>query len=102
MLTTIRVQLAGGDVREYPAMIAEFGNHLADDGKVIGLFTAQQQAREFFRASKDEQWQALTFWVTLDDSGVAYHVEINRRGTHVIKGASPMPGPDNVKALYVA
>jgi hypothetical protein len=102
MLTTIRVQLAGGDVREYPAMIAEFGNYLADGGRVIGLFTAQQQAREFFRANKNELWQALTFWVTLDDSGVAYRVEINRRGTHTVRGAAPMPGPNNVKALYVA
>lgn len=101
MLTTIRVQVAG-NVREYPAMIAEFGDYLAAGGQVLSLHEAQRQAREFFRGTQSDAWRALTFWAALDESGLAYHVEINRRGTWTIQGAAPMPGPDNVRDLYVA
>jgi hypothetical protein len=98
--TTIRVSVAGA-VREYPVAIAEFGEYIADGGRVIGLTTALEQARKFFRTAGAE-WTALTFWVVLDDSGLAYRVDINRRGTHVITGAAPMPGEGNVREVYVA
>lgn len=98
--TTIRVSVVGS-VREYPQDIAGYGDHLAAGGQTVSLHTALHQAREFFRTAGAE-WTALTFWVVLDDSGLAYRVEINRRGTHVIRGAAPLPGPDNVREVYVA
>jgi hypothetical protein len=101
MLTTIRVQVAG-KVREYAAGIAEFGDFLAAGGQVVSLHEARRQAREFFRGTASDAWRALTFWVELDSSGLAYHVEINRGGSWAIQTASPMPGPDNVRELYVA
>lgn len=101
LTTTIRVQVVG-KVKEYRSMVAEFGTFLAENGKVVSLYEAQRQAREFFRGNKNEAWQALTFWATLDESGLAYHVEINRRGTWVVQGAAPLPGPNNVQELYLA
>ncbi len=100
MITTIRVQVAG-NVHEYAAMIAEFGNHLAGAGIVVSLDEARRAARKLFRTA-DNAWTHATYWVTLDDSGLAYLVEIGRHGHHTIKGASPLPGPDNVRDLYVA
>jgi len=99
--TTIRVQV-GDSVKEYPQDIAGYGEHIAADGQTVSIHEAIRQAREFFRANRAETWKAVTFWVWMDDSGVAYHVEINRRGTHRVIGAAPMPGPDNVRQVYVA
>lgn len=101
LTTTIRVQVAG-KVKEYRPMVAEFGTFLAGSGKVVSLYEAQRQAREFFRGNKDEAWQALTFWATLDESGLAYHVQVSRTGNWVIEGAAPLPGPNNVQELYLA
>jgi len=101
LTTTIRVQVAGS-IKEYPAMIAEFGDYLAAGGEVVSLHEAQRQAREFFRPTTSDAWRALTFWATLDESGLAYHIEINRRGTWQIQGAAPLPGPGNVQEVYVA
>ena len=98
--TTIRVQL-GETVREYPQMIAELGNHLAENGAVVSLHDASRQAKAFFRKA-DEAWTALAFWTTLDSSGLAYRVDFNRHGSWKILGAAPMPGPDNVREVYTA
>lgn len=99
--TTIRVQVAG-NVKEYPSLIEQFGNFLVAQGEVISLDEARRQAREFFRPTTSDAWRALSFWVILDGSGLAYHIEINRRGTWAIQGAAPMPGPNNVQEVYVA
>jgi hypothetical protein len=99
--TTIRVQVAGS-VREYPADITAYGQHMAEGGRTVSLHEAQAQARNFFRANKDSAWLALNFWAALDSSGLAYHIEINRHGTYAITAAAPMPGPNNVQELYVA
>lgn len=98
---TIRVQV-GNSVKEYRQDIAGYGEWIAAGGKTVSIATAIGQAREFFRANRDETWKAITFWVWMDDSGVAYHVEVNRRGTHRVIGAAPMPGPDNVREVYTA
>ncbi len=97
----IRVQV-GDTVREYPQDIATYGEHIANGGRTISIAEAIRQAREFFRANRDETWTAVTFWVWMDDSGVAYHVDVNRHGTHRITGAAPMPGEGNVKDIYTA
>lgn len=99
--TTIRVQV-GGSIREYPQDIAGYGEHIAADGQTVSITTAIRQARDFFRANRDETWKAITFWVWMDDSGVAYHVEVNRRGTYHVIGAAPMPGANNVREVYTA
>ena len=61
MEATIKVQVAG-NVKEYPADIAGFGDHLADGGKVIGLFEARRQGKAFFRANRDDALKAVAFW----------------------------------------
>lgn len=99
--TVIRVQV-GDSIREYPQDIAGYGEHIAEGGTTVSIHVAIGQAHEFFRAHRDETWKAITFWVWMDDSGVAYHVEVNRYGTHRVIGAAPMPGRDNVRDVYVA
>lgn len=101
MFEIIRVEVAG-KIREYPGMVAEFGTFLAEGGAVVSLFEASRQAREFFRKNKDRAWVSLNYWATIDESGLAYHVEIGRSGHYAITGASPLPGPNNVRELYVA
>jgi hypothetical protein len=98
--TMILVSLAGS-VKEYAQDITGYGDHIAAGGQTVSLFTAQRQAREFFRTAGAE-WTALSFWTVLDDSGLAYRVEINRRGTHVIEAAAPLPSVGNVREVYEA
>lgn len=99
--TTIRVEVVG-KVHEYAQDIAGFGTFLADGGKVVGIDAARREAKSFFRANRDETWKGLTYWVAMDDSGLAYRVELNRHGSWTIQAAAPMPGIGNVKDLYVA
>lgn len=99
--TTICVQVAG-KVKEYASLIEQFGDFLAAQGVVISLHEAQRQARTFFKPTTSDSWRGLFFWVTLDDSGLAYHIEVSRSGSYSIKGAAPMPGPNNVQEIYVA
>lgn len=102
LTTTIRVQVVG-KVHEYPAMIEEYGDWIAAGGATLSLYEAQQQARAFWAANRgDIGFDWVSFWAMLDDSGLAYHVEINRRGTHRAMGAAPLPGPGNVREMYVA
>jgi len=100
--STIRVRV-GGTVKEYPQDIAGYGEHIAAGGTTVGISTAITQAREFFKANRGTDWvKAVSFWVWMDDSGVAYHVDVNRHGNHTITGAAPMPGPNNVREVYTA
>lgn len=99
--TTIRVEVTG-TIREYPQDITGYGEHIASGGQTVSITTAIGQAREFFRANRGKTWKAVTFWVWMDDSGVAYHVEIGRGGSHRVIGAAPMPGPNNVRQVYSA
>lgn len=101
MIDTLTVQLAGQTVK-YRADIAGFGSHLAQGGKVISLTSAREQAKAFFRANHSPIIQAVTFWLSMDDSGLAYQVDVNRKGQHSVRAASPMPGDDNVKDVYFA
>jgi len=103
MEATIKVQVAG-DVKEYPADIAGFGDHLAAGGKVIGLFEARRQGKAFFRTNRDDALKAVAFWVVMDDSGLAYRVEVSRTGNHRVMAAAPLAQrvPSAVRELYVA
>ncbi len=101
LTTTIRVQVAGS-VKEYAQDVAGFGTFLADGGKVVGLDEARRQARAFFKANTDATWTAVTFWVSMDDSGLAYRLDFNRHGSWNIKAAAPLPGIGNVKEVYNA
>jgi phage head maturation protease len=101
MIETITVQVVGRTV-QYRAEIGQFGEHLAQGGKVISLTSAQRDAKAFFRANHSPIIKAATYWVSLDESGLAYQVDINRKGQHTIRAAAPMPGADNVKDVYVA
>lgn len=98
---TIKVDVYG-TVREYRQAIAEYGDHLASGGQTLSLHDALQQARAFFRANRDEAISAVSFWVHMDESGLAYRVLINSRGRYCVTGASPMSGPHNVRAIYKA
>ena len=103
MEATIKVQVAG-NVVEYPADIAGFGDHLAAGGEVIDLFEARRQAKEFFRTNRDNALKAVYFWVVMDDSGLAYRVKVNRTGNHQVMAAAPLAqgSPIAVRELYVA
>lgn len=101
MIDTITVKVAGNTV-QYQADIAGFGTHLAEGGKVISLTAAQSDAKGFFRANHSPIVKGVTYWVSLDDSGLAYQVDVARNGHHVIRAAAPLPGPGNVKDVYVA
>ena len=60
MEATIKVQVVD-DIKEYPADIAGFGDYLAAGGKVIGLFEARRQGKEFFRVNRDNALEAVYF-----------------------------------------
>lgn len=99
---TIKVDVYG-TVREYRQMIAEYGDHIAEGGQTISLYDALQRARAFFRANRrEEAISAVSFWVHMDESGLAYRVLITPRGSYRVTGASPMSGPNNVRAIYKA
>jgi hypothetical protein len=99
--TTIRVQVGDTDPRATRRTSPGTAS-TSPGGKTVSITSAIDQAQEFFRANRDETWKAVTFWVWMDDSGVAYHVEVNRRGHHTVIGAAPMPGPHNVREVYTA
>ena len=103
MEATIKVQVVD-DIKEYPSDIAGFGDYLAAGGKVIGLFEARRQGKEFFRTNRDDALEAVYFWAILDDSGLAYRVRISRTGNHRVMAAAPLAqgGPIAVRELYVA
>lgn len=101
MITTITVQVVGKAVN-YRADIAGFGEHLAAGGKVISLEGARADAKAFFRANHSPIIDSAVYWVSMDDSGLAYLVDVPRRGQHRVRAAAPMPGEGNVKAVYVA
>lgn len=103
MEATIKVQVAG-DIKEYPLDIAGFGDYLASGGKVIDLFEARRQGKEFFRTNRDSALEAVYFWVVMDDSSLAYRVKVNRAGNHRVMAAAPLPqrGPIAIRELYVA
>jgi hypothetical protein len=101
MIETLTVEVVGRTV-QYRAEIAQFGEHLAHGGKVLSLTSAQADAKAFFRANRNPIILTVTYWVSMDDSGLAYQVDVNRRGHHTVRAAAPMPGPNNVKTLYKA
>lgn len=86
--TTLRVQLSSGSVLEYPALVAEYGDWRAAGLPVVGLSDLYVEAARIVAANP---WvKGVMGWVHLDESGLAYRVEITGRTTHVVLGAAPM------------
>lgn len=85
---TIRVQLSTGTVREYPALVAEYGDWRAAGLPVVGLADLYTEAARIVAANP---WvKGVMGWVHLDESGLAYRVEVTGRTTHQVLGAAPM------------
>ena len=84
---TIRVQV-GPKVLTYPALFAEYGEHLAEGGEVRALPDFLRWARAAFKTAP--AWMtSFTAWVSFDASGLAYRVS-TRNGHHYnIEGAAP-------------
>lgn len=101
MPDTITVAV-GGHTIKYPLDVPAFAAHRAEGGLVLALHTARRQARGFFQKDREEKWKDVTFWVVLDDSGLAYRVRINRYGTHHIEAAAPMDGSAGSDRTYLA
>lgn len=83
--TVVKVQV-GTVVRTYSANSAGLAAALAAGVQVIGLSRAVAQGRAITKAP---EWNAATFWVTLDDSGLAYEIEVRASGSHRILSAAP-------------
>lgn len=85
--TTFRVQV-GTKVHTYPALIAEYGDHLAEGGELRSLHMFLRWARKA-RKTAPEWMTAFVAWVTLDDSGLAYRVSTADGRHYVVEGAAP-------------
>ena len=94
---TIKVRTSGwsGDqVHEYRQDVAGYGDHLANGGLVVSLFTALRETADAVKAGRSgsfdaDGWSTLGYWVTMDDSGLVYAIEVHRRGAHRVLGCSP-------------
>jgi hypothetical protein len=96
---TIRVQV-GAKVLTYPALFAEYGDHLAEGGEVRPLDGFLRWAKDAFKTAP-EWMTSFTAWVSLDGSGLAYRVS-TRDGQHYnIEGAAPAASSE-LLALYRA
>jgi len=106
MIEEIKVRV-GDTIHTYPADIAGFGQHLATGARVLPLYEAVRNAQRWFDAHRHLESvagpiKALVYWVTLDESGLAYRVDIDRQGRHQVRAASPLPRPGNVRDVYTA
>lgn len=97
---TIRVAV-GAKVHTYPALVAEYGDHLAEGGEVRSLHMFMRWAREAFKTAP-EWMTSFTAWVTLDESGLAYRVTTRDGRHHVIEGAAPLSSRVELLELYRA
>lgn len=96
---TIRVQV-GAKVSTYPALLAEYGDHLAEGGEVRSLITFMTWAKLAFKTAP-EWMTSFTAWVELDSSGLAYRVSTKDGRRYTIEGAAPAASGE-LLALYVA
>ncbi len=81
--------MVAGKVRSYPEKIAEFGDFVAECGwpQSIADFRREVAEPTFHVGS----WIVAAYgWVVIDDSGVAYQIEMRRTGSYTITGAAPM------------
>jgi hypothetical protein len=84
-----RVQV-GAKVHEYPALIAEYGDHLAaNPGKGLRSLHSFMQGARHAMKTMPEWVTSLVGWVYLDESGLAYRVSTRDGRHHVIEGAAP-------------
>jgi len=96
----IRVMVAG-KVREYPALFAEYGDHLAEGGELRSLHMFMRWAKDAFKTAP-EWMTSFTAWVSLDETGLAYRVSTRDGRHHVIEGAAPMSSQVELLDLYHA
>jgi hypothetical protein len=95
----IKVEVAG-TIREYASLIAEYGDFIAVGGITLSLQDAVSQAKTVLQ--NNPSFKAFRYWVTMDDSGLAYQVWITKSGHYRVRGAAPLPGVSNVKDIYRA
>jgi hypothetical protein len=96
----IRVMVAG-KVREYPALFAEYGDHLAEGGELRSLHMFMRWAKDAFKTAP-EWMTSFTAWVSLDETGLAYRVSTQDGRHHVVEGAAPMSSQVELLDLYHA
>jgi hypothetical protein len=96
---TVSVQV-GAKVLTYPALFAEYGDHLAEGGEVRSLITFMTWAKLAFKAAP-EWMTSFTAWVSLDGSGLAYRVSTRDGRHYTIEGAAPATSGE-LLALYRA
>lgn len=83
---TIPVRVAGRIIH-YPLNIEGLGDHIAGGGRVADLPGFVESAKRTLRSA---DWAlTVTGWVWLDDSGLAYEVEVSPSGSYRILSAAP-------------
>ena len=86
-MSVVTVVVSGFE-RTYPEMIAEYGDFIAEGGRVESAHTFIVRAKAVIRMS---DWvTSVTGWVTMDDSGCAYRIDVRASGAYTITGAAPM------------
>jgi len=83
--TVVKVDVLG-KIREYPQMIAELGEHLASGGTVGALHGFLNSCAETL---KSDWVRSIDGWVEIDDSGLAYSINVTGRRHYTIQGAAP-------------
>jgi len=96
----VRVQV-GRRIRTYPLDLAGYAEFRAAGNRTPTLAEALDVARHLFGVLSSAVTLVCT-WVDLDDSGLAYRIAIDRRLDFRILAACPMPGPDNIRTVYIA
>ena len=84
--TEVTVDVAG-HVKAYPALADQLAAHLADGGEIGSLCMTTNDFAGLIKASEGGL-TAVEGWVWLDDSNVAYLIEVRGSGTYTIKGAA--------------
>lgn len=99
--TTFRVQV-GTKVHTYPALIAEYGDHLAaNPGEPLRSLHAFLQWARTARKTAPEWMTEFVAWVWMDESGLAYRVSTRDGRHHTVEGAAPAASGE-LLALYRA
>lgn len=86
MITTVKV-LVAGQVKTYKADIAGLGDHLAGGGEIGNLLDFIASAKRTIKSS--DFIKSVRGWVWLDDSGLAYHIDVMKSGHYSILSAAP-------------
>lgn len=84
----IRVSVVG-KVVTYPALFAEYGDHLANEGGELRSLHSFLQWARTARKTAPEWMTEFVAWAWMDDSGLAYRVSTRDGRHHTVEGASP-------------